>query len=98
MELTSRQRSYLKSLGHHLQPIVQVGHQGVTPEVLTETAGALEAHELVKVRLGEHAPGERHELAEQLASGTGAALAQVIGRVALLYKAREKDPEIVLPR
>jgi len=97
MNLSSRQRSHLKSLGHHLQPIISVGHQGVTPELSAEVGRMLETHELIKVKLQQTAPGERHALAEQLATSTEAALAAVVGRNALLYKRRDKDPAIKLP-
>ncbi|MEW5855590.1 MAG: ribosome assembly RNA-binding protein YhbY [Myxococcota bacterium] len=97
MKLTSRQRTHLKSLGHHLSPVVQVGHQGITEELVKEVDRALETHELIKVKFGEHA-GDRHELAAELAKQTNSALAQVIGRNALLYRRREKDPVIELPK
>lgn len=96
--LSSRQRQYLKSLGHHLSPVVHMGHQGVTDQLSAETERGLAAHELIKVKLGEHAPGDRHALAEALAKDTQASVVQVIGRVALLYRGRPVDPKIVLPR
>jgi RNA-binding protein len=95
--LSSRQRQYLKSLGHHLSPVVHMGHHGVTDQLSSETERGLDAHELIKVKLGEHAPGERFALAEALAKGTGASVVQVIGRVALLYRGRKVDPTISLP-
>ena len=97
MNLTSRQRAYLKSIGHHLSPVLSVGHHGVTTELTAETGNALSVHELIKVKFQQHAPGERHALAEALANATEAEVAQVVGRVALLYRAREKDPTIKLP-
>lgn len=95
--LTARQKQFLKGLGHHLAPVVQVGHHGATAEVTAEVGRALDIHELIKVRLSENAPGERRGLADELAKATGAAVAQVIGRVVLLYRARKKDPAIALP-
>ncbi|MBI5498315.1 MAG: YhbY family RNA-binding protein [Deltaproteobacteria bacterium] len=97
MELTARQRQYLKGLGHHRKAVIHVGHHGITAELCVETGRALQAHELIKVKFSDTAPGDRREAAGQLARETGAAVAQVIGRVALLYKRREEDPEIVLP-
>jgi RNA-binding protein len=96
--LTSGQRSYLKALGHHLSPVLHVGHHGVTAQLAMECRRALDAHELIKVKFVENAPGERHALAEQLAGETEALVAQVIGRTCLLYRRREKDPTILLPR
>jgi RNA-binding protein len=97
MELTTRQRRHLRALGHHLDPVIQVGHQGLTDKLVGEAERVLETHELIKVRVGEHAPGERHAVAEELAQRTRSALAQVLGRTFLLYRARAEDPAIVLP-
>jgi RNA-binding protein len=96
--LTGRQRRHLRALGHHLQPVVQVGHEGVTEAVVREANHQLETHELIKVRIGESSPQDRHEGAELLAEKTGAQVAQVLGRTALLYRARKEKPEIALPR
>jgi RNA-binding protein len=57
----------------------------------------LEAHELIKIRVGDNAPEDRHATAESLAHRTRAELAQVIGRTALLYRRRREEPTIVLP-
>jgi RNA-binding protein len=96
--LTGRQRRHLRALGHHLQPVVQVGHEGVTEAVVRAANQQLDTHELIKVRIGESSPQDRHEGAEVLAEKTGAQVAQVLGRTALLYRARKEKPEIVLPK
>ena len=96
--LSGKQRRHLRSLGHHLQPVVQVGKEGVTPPLVKATNQALEDHELIKVRVLEAAPDGRHEIAEALAEATKAELAGVLGRTALFYKKRKKDPKIKLPK
>ena len=96
-ELTGKQRRHLRALGHHLDPVVQIGHEGVNDAVVRETDTQLTAHELIKVKVGESSPQERHEAAELLASRTQAQVAQVLGRTALLYRRRKDDPKIVLP-
>jgi RNA-binding protein len=96
--LTGRQRRHLRALGHHLQPVVQVGHEGVTEAVVRAANQQLDTHELIKVRIGESSPQDRHEGAEVLAEKTGAQVAQVLGRTALLYRPRKEKPEIVLPK
>jgi RNA-binding protein len=97
-ELTGKQRRYLRSLGHHLEPVVQVGHEGISEAVVRQTDQQLEAHELIKVRIGEAAPEDRHDTAALLAGKTQAVVAQVLGRTALLYRPRKDKPEIALPR
>lgn len=96
MPLTGNQRRYLRGLGHHLDPIVQVGHGGVTEGVVKALNVALHDHELVKVRLAQ-AVEDRDAAAEQLAAGTGAELVQQLGRTVLLYKPRPEKPTITLP-
>lgn len=96
-ELTGPQRRYLRALGQRLGATLHVGHDGVSDAVVQQADAQLEARELIKVRVGDNAPEDRHETAESLAGRTGAHLAQVIGRTALLYRPRREDPTIVLP-
>jgi RNA-binding protein len=96
--LSGRAARYLRGLGHHLEPIVQIGKEGITEGVVAATRTALLAHELVKVRILTEAPVERKEAGEELAERTGSALAQTLGRTLLLYKRHPHKPRIVLPR
>ena len=88
-----KQQQHLRGLGHHLEPIVHVGKEGITDGLCSALDVALDQHELLKLRLGEHAPGERHELAQKLAESCRATLVQVLGRTLLLYRRRpDSDP------
>ena len=98
MELTGKQARYLRGLAHPLKPVVIVGEKGVTAEVVEAAREALEHHELIKVKVAGADRDDVREAAESLVSATGAALAQVIGKTLVLYKARSKKPEIRLPR
>lgn len=93
MALTGKQRRALRAMGHHLEPVVQVGHAGITPGVVAALEQALWDHELVKVRVGSEAP-DRKAVAAELAQATGAELAQVLGRTLLLYKPNPDEPRI----
>lgn len=95
--LTGKQRRHLRALGQRLAATVHVGHDGVTDAVVKHADAQLEAHELIKVRIGENAPDDRHDVAQELAERTNAELAQVLGRTALLYRERSEEPTIVLP-
>jgi RNA-binding protein len=95
-ELSGKQKRKLRGLGHHLQALVQVGQKGVTAEVVAAVAQALADHELVKVKISPDGVDDRHAAAEQLATQTESALAQVLGRTVLLYKQRKKNPKIVV--
>jgi RNA-binding protein len=99
--ISTRARQHLRSLAHHLEPIVLVGGEGFSDGVCAAIDEALERHELVKVKLQQNFPSPRKEAGRDLAVRLGADLAQVIGRVLVLYRRRKKDdperPRIVLP-
>jgi RNA-binding protein len=96
-DLTGKQRRYLRALGHHLAPVMQMGHEGLSDAVVAEANAQLETHELIKVKVGESSPVSRHDAASALAKKTGSAVAQVLGRTFLLYRRRPRDPRIELP-
>lgn len=96
--LDGKQRRYLRSLGHHREVVVQVGKEGLSERLIGALDAALAQHELIKVRLGEAVGGDRHEVAAALAEASSSELVQVLGRTLLLYRRREVEPTIVLPR
>ena len=96
MELTGKQVRFLRGLGHHLKPVVMIGKEEVNDAVLSATEEALEAHELIKVKLQEGCLSDRKEVAAELAAATGAAVAQILGKSILLYRT-SKDSKIKLP-
>lgn len=98
MTLTSKQRQFLKGLAHPLAPVVRVGRGGVTDAVVEETRKSLLAHELIKVRIDSDDAVERKELAEKLAGATSSDIAGTVGKIAILYRARDEKPEIKLPK
>ena len=97
MALTSKQRKYLKGLAHAFEPIVRVGQRGVTAAVVEETKKSLFAHELIKVRIDADEPAERRKLAQALAEAAAAEIVGTIGKLAILYRARDEKPAIKLP-
>jgi RNA-binding protein len=96
MPLTGKQRHHLRSLAHPLVPVVQIGHDGPTPGVLAQIDEALEAHELIKVRLGGECPIPRDEAAQAIAAGARAEIVQIIGRVIVAYRRRPEKPKVAL--
>ena len=96
--LTAKQRQFLKGLAHPLSPLVHIGRNGVSPAVVAETKRSLEAHELIKARIDAEDPKERRRLAETLAKECDADLAGTVGKIAILYREREEEPEIKLPK
>jgi len=96
--LTGKAVRHLRALGHHLDPVVQIGKDGITDGVVAATREALLAHELIKVKILQDAPVERTEAGAELARRAGASLAQTLGRTLLLYKRHPNKPKLVLPR
>ena len=90
--LTTRERAHLKARAHALEPVVSVGHAGVTPEVINEVDRALTAHELIKVRVGTGERDTRHAVGEELAAATDAAVVHRVGKVLILWRPRPLEP------
>jgi len=97
-ELTSKQKSYLRGLAHHLEPLVKVGKEGLTDGVSAALLAVLDQHELVKVRVLESAPISRAEAAEPLARSTGSYVVGGVGRIVILYRRNQDAPLVELPR
>jgi RNA-binding protein len=96
-DLTGKQRSFLRGLAHHLDPLVQVGKEGLSAGVEAALARALADHELVKVRVLETSPVDRAEVGEPLARAAGAHLIGAVGRILIFYR-RSDEPVIQLPK
>lgn len=96
--LTSKQRAYLRSLAHHLKPILQIGRDGVSDAVVDNVREAFNTHELLKVKLLRGSPVSVDDAADALRDRIdGVAVVQVIGRTAVLYRRHPEEPEIELP-
>jgi RNA-binding protein len=97
MELSERQRKYLRGLGHALNPVLLIGNAGVTPAVIAEAKRALHDHELIKVKFRGAEREARDTGLAELAVSTESVLLQRIGHTALYYKRRNDRPGIVIP-
>lgn len=95
--LTGKQKRFLRAIGHNLKPVVMVGKGEINDSLIRETTEALEAHELIKIKILESCLIDRTEVAEQLASHCGAEVAQILGRTILLYR-KSREPKIELPK
>jgi len=96
--LKGKQTRYLRSLAHHLNPLIQVGKGGITGNLLEQVDLALEAHELIKVSVLETSPQSRDDVGRVLVEETGAQCVQTIGRLVVLYRPSKKEPKIQLPK
>ncbi len=90
-KLTGKQVRFLRGLGHKLKPVVMIGKQHITADVVNSVDEALAAHELIKVKLQEGCLMNRQEAAVELADRTDSSVAQVLGKTILLYRPGEKE-------
>lgn len=95
--LTGKQRSYLKSLANPIDPIMQIGKGGVTENVLKQIDDALEARELIKIKILNNSMLEAKETANEIAESVRAEYVQSIGNKFVLYR-ESKDMLINLPK
>ena len=97
MDLSEKQRKFLRGRAHSLHPLVTVGQSGLTDAVIAEAARALTDHELIKVRVRATERAERDAMLAALGLRTGAALVTRVGHVAVLYKPHPELPRLVIP-
>ncbi len=97
--MTSKQRAYLKGLAMTMEPIFQIGKNSLTPENTAAIGEALEARELIKIRVLQNCMDDPKELAELVSERTRSQVVQVIGKKIVLYKeGRDDKKKIVLPK
>ncbi len=86
IELTSRQRAFLRARASDLSDTMQIGKGGFSEMSATDLDQQLVAHELIKMHILKNASGTPRLIAEQAAAACGAAVVQVVGRKAVLYR------------
>lgn len=91
--MTSKERAELRSAAHHLEPIINVGKESLTPEVTAAIAEALEARELIKIGVLKNCMDDPREIAEMVAGRTKSQVVQVMGKKITLYKYNPKKHE-----
>ncbi len=99
MPLTPKQRAHLRSLAHHLKPVLQIGKEGVTDAAVQALDEAFNTRELLKVKVQEAAPLSARDAGGVLAQSLeGVEHVQTIGRTLVLYRPFPEKPEIRLPK
>jgi putative YhbY family RNA-binding protein len=86
IQLTPAQRKEKRSDAHHLDPVVMIGGDGLTPAVQKEVDAALNAHGLIKVRVFSDERATRETIFTTLADELGAAPIQHIGKLLVLWR------------
>lgn len=98
MEITSKQRAYLRSLAAKLPPVFQIGKLGITDELITQLDLALEARELIKINVLKSADITPREAGAELYRPLRAQIVQCIGNKLVLYRESHKNKRIELKR
>ncbi len=96
MNLTSKQRALLRAMASHEQAIMQIGREGVGPNLAKTVSDALEARELVKLSVLENCGTDVKDAAARLAQATGSEVVCTIGRKIVLYRESKDRKRIEL--
>lgn len=96
--MTSKQRAYLRALANGIDAKYQIGKGGVDDETVEMIDLALEANELIKIKILENALLDVRPTCEELCERTGAFPVQCIGNKFVLYRESEKNKTIILPK
>ena len=93
--LSIQERKRLRQIGHALNPVVMLGGQGLSENVIEEINRALNDHELIKVKVVAEDREARQAMIAEIAEKTDAQIAQTIGKIVLLYKkAAKQNPKL----
>lgn len=94
--LTGKQKRFLRSKAHHLNPIFQIGKSGLTEQMIIEIEAALEVRELIKVSMLQNCEEPKEDIQAKFEEA-GIEVAQQIGNIFVLYKESEENKMIKLP-
>lgn len=97
MQLSNKQKQFLKGLAHPLKPVVLLGGNGLTEGVLAEIELALEHHELIKIKVPEEDREMRQAIYDAIVRETAGVQVQVIGKTLVLYRPA-REPKMKLPK
>lgn len=95
--ITSKQRSYLRSIAHDMQPIFQIGKGGIEESMLKQIDEALEAREIIKIKVLNNSGLEAREASDIICEELNCEGIQAIGSKIVLYRRSVKKPKIELP-
>ena len=86
MHLTSKKIQNLKSDAHSLKPVVMIGEKGLTSNILSEIDIALDAHELIKIKISGTDKASRKVIADKISISKKCTLVQIIGNILVLHR------------
>ena len=93
--ITTKQRAYLRSKANDMDTILQIGKGGISEQVIKQIDDALNAREMIKIKVLENAFISPREVAAQLMDEVGCDIVQTIGNKLVIYRQiKEKDKRI----
>lgn len=95
--ISSKQRSYLRGLANNIQPIFQVGKNGIDEAFIKQVEDALEARELIKIKVLNNSMYTAKQASDEICEKAGCEGVQAIGSILVLYKKSKNKPKIELP-
>ncbi|HJE18950.1 MAG TPA: ribosome assembly RNA-binding protein YhbY [Aliicoccus persicus] len=96
MTLTSKQVSQLKKEAHHLNPLFQIGKNGINDNFISQIDDLLEKRELIKISVLQNAEEDKKDLADQISMQTNSEIVTVIGNTIILYRESTNNKRIEL--
>lgn len=94
--MNPKQISYLRGLAHNLNPVVMIGNNGMTDNVIKEIELNLNAHELIKIKVASDDRALRLQMLNDIAEKTNAVAVDHIGKQLVIYRKSEKA-KIIIP-
>ncbi len=95
--LTGKQKRYLRSLAHNIDPIFQIGKAGINDNIISQIDETLENRELIKIHILQNNFDDKNDLAQTLSQATNSEVVQVIGSMIVIYRESQENKEISLP-
>ncbi|EHL7181274.1 ribosome assembly RNA-binding protein YhbY [Staphylococcus pseudintermedius] len=97
MALTGKQKRFLRSKAHHVDPTFQIGKSGTNENMVEQLKETLENRELIKIHILQNNMDDKSELAQNISQATDSELVQLIGSMIVLYKESRENKQIELP-
>ena len=95
--LTGKQKRYLRSLAHNIDPIFQIGKAGINDNMISQIDETLENRDLIKIHILQNNFDDKNDLAQTLSQATNSEVVQVIGSMIIIYRESQENKEISLP-
>ena len=89
MSLNNKEKRHLRQQAHSLKPVIIIGNKGFTTAVQQEIEVALEAHELIKIKVNDHDKAQIKMMLPEICTATAAEPIQIIGHIITIWRKRK---------